>query len=73
MTIVRRRALILPTTCTYRHVSHGSTSSPVSLAILAEMARLVDIIVIIVAELGVHAVTAGTRQYFVWFFEVLIL
>lgn len=66
------RILVLPATSTNGNIPHGPTSSPVSLAILAEVAGLIDIVIIVVAELGVHAITTRTRQYFVRFFEVLI-
>jgi hypothetical protein len=71
--IMRRSVLVLSSTGTYRYISHGSTGSPVSLAFLAEVTGLVDIVIIIVAELCVHAATSRTRNYFVGFFEVLIL
>jgi hypothetical protein len=62
LAIVRTRILVLPTTGAYRYVSHGPTGSPVSLAVLAEMTRLVDIVIIVVTELGVHAITSGARK-----------
>jgi hypothetical protein len=47
------------------HVPHGTAGGPVALAVLAEVARLVDVVVVEVAEFGVHAVATGARQHLV--------
>ena len=67
VTVVRSRILVFASTSTHRHIPHGPTSCPVSLAVLAEMPGLVDIVIVVVTELGIHAITAGAWQYLVWF------
>lgn len=57
------RVLVLATPSSHGHVPHCAPSRPVSLALLTEMAWLVDVVVVVVTELGVHAVAAGARQY----------
>ena len=63
--------LVLPAAGSHRNVPHGAASGPVPLAALAEMARLIDVVVIVVAEFRVHAVTARAGENFVrllqWF------
>lgn len=68
-----RRALGLPTTGTDRHVSHGSSVGPVSLTVLAEMTRLVHVVIVIVAKLGFFAITSGTWKYLIRLLQCLFL
>ena len=67
------RVLVLPTTSTYGHIPHSSTSSPVSLTVLTEMTGLVDIVIVVITKLGVHAIAPGTWKYFVWLLQGLVL
>ena len=68
-----RRTLALAPSCTHRHVAHGTAGRPVPLAVLAEVAWLVDVVVVVVAELGVHAVAPGARQDLVRLLQLLLL
>jgi hypothetical protein len=54
------------------HVAHGAAGRPVPLAVLAELARLADVVVVEVAEFGVHAVAAGARQHLVRPLQLLL-
>ncbi|KVI06431.1 hypothetical protein Ccrd_015244 [Cynara cardunculus var. scolymus] len=65
--------LFLPATCSDRHVPHGASCSPVPLAALAKMARLVDVGIVVVTKLGVHAVTTRARENLIGFFQSLRL
>ncbi|PON36759.1 hypothetical protein PanWU01x14_325740 [Parasponia andersonii] len=60
--IVGGRVLVLAAASPHRDVPHGATSSPVSLTSFTEMARLVDIVIVVVAEFGVHTITTRTWQ-----------
>ena len=60
-----RRAFVLASPRPHRHIPDGSAGSPVPLAVLAEMPGLVDVVVVVITELGVHAIATGTREYFV--------
>lgn len=73
MTVMRCRVLVLAAASTHRNIPHGSTSCPVSLAVLAEVSGLVHIIVVVVTEFGVHAITSRARKYLVRFLEHLLL
>lgn len=65
--------LVLSPTGSNRHVSHGTAGRPVSLALLAEVARLVDVVVVEVAELCVHAAASGAGEDLVGLFQGLLL
>lgn len=65
--------LVLAPAGPHRHVPHSTTGSPVPLALLAEVARLVDVVVVEVAELGVHAAAPGAWQDFVGLLQLLLL
>nr|GMD90689.1 hypothetical protein TorRG33x02_105600 [Ipomoea batatas] len=67
------RSFVLAAAGTHRHVPHGSAGGPVSLTVLAEVTGLVDIVVVVVTELGVLAITPRTRQYFIGLFKVLLI
>lgn len=58
MLVTRSRALALPPTSSHRNVPHGSPGSPVPLARLAEMPGLIYVVIVVVAELGLHAVAS---------------
>ena len=73
MAVVRSRVLVLSSPRSHRHVSHGSSRSPVPLARLAEIAWLVDVVVVVVAELCVHAVAARTWQNFVRLLQCFVV
>ena len=73
MAIVRGWVFVLSPPCTHRHVSHGAPGGPVPLARFAEVTWLVHIIVVVVTELGVHAIAARTWKNFVWFFQRFIV
>jgi len=65
--IKRRRDFVLATTCAYKHISRGSSRSPVTLATFAEVSRLFDIVVVVVAKFCVHAFASWTWNNLVWF------
>jgi len=65
--------LVLAASGPHGHVAHGAAGGPVPLAVLAEVARLVDVVVVEVAELGVHAVAARARQHLVGLLQLLAL
>ena len=71
--VVRGWVLVLSSPRSHRHVPHGAASGPVPLARLAEIAGLVNVVVVVVAELGVHAVAARTRQNFVWLLQCFVV
>jgi len=50
----KSRSLVLPGATSYRDVSEGSTFCPIPSTSLAEIARLCEAIVVVVAELGVN-------------------
>ena len=54
--------LVLPEATADRDIAEGSACSPVAFAVLAEMAGLRRAVVVEVAELGVHGVTARAWQ-----------
>ena len=55
-------AVLLPGASAHRHVAEGSAHGPVALALAAEVAGLVDAVVVIVTELGVHGLAARARK-----------
>jgi len=65
--------LVLAATGPDGNVAHGAAGGPVALAVLAEVARLVDVVVVEVAELGVHAVAARAWQHLVGLLQLLPL
>jgi len=67
------RVLVLATASPYRHIPHSAARGPVPLAVLAEMARLVDIVIVVVAEFGVHAVASRTGEDLVRFLQCFLL
>ena len=69
----RGSVLVLAAAGTDWHVPHGSSGGPISLAMLAEVARLVDVVVVVVAELGVHAVASRAWKHLVWFLWSFVL
>ena len=54
-------------------VAHGAAGGPVALAVLAEVARLVDVVVVEVAELGVHAAAPRAWQDLVRLLQLHLL
>ena len=54
--------LALAATGSDRDVPHGAPGGPVPLAVPAEVPRLVDVVVVVVAELGVEASAPRTRE-----------
>ena len=56
---------MLATTGPHWDVPHAPSSSPVPLAVLAEISGLVDVVVVEVTELGLRAAAAGAREYLV--------
>jgi hypothetical protein len=48
--------LVLAPTSTHWYIAHGTTSCPVPLAVLTKMSWLVNIVIIVITEFGVHAV-----------------
>lgn len=58
-------SLVLPAPPANRNVPQSSSLGPVPPAVLAEMARLGEAIVVVVAELGVERIAAGTLEYLV--------
>uniref|UniRef100_A0A7C8YY62 Uncharacterized protein n=1 Tax=Opuntia streptacantha TaxID=393608 RepID=A0A7C8YY62_OPUST len=67
------RALILTPSSPYWNIPHGPTSSPVPLAALTEVAGLVDVVVVVVAEFGVHTIAPRTGEYLVRLLHRLLL
>lgn len=65
--------LVLSSTSAYRHVPQRPASSPIPLTILAEMPRLIYVVIVEVAELGVQAITSRTWKGLVWLFEDLTM
>jgi len=57
---VMARRFGLPATCPYGYVAKGSAGGPVPLAALAEMPRLINVVVVEVAKLGFHALASWT-------------
>lgn len=57
----------------YRNISHGPASCPISLAVLAEMSRLIHIVVVEIAEFCIHAIAAWAWEYFVRFLESFVM
>jgi hypothetical protein len=55
-------ALTLAPTSTDRKVSHASTCRPIPLTTPAKMPWLVDVVVVVVTELCIHAVATWTWQ-----------
>ena len=62
MSAVGRGVLITAAPGAHGDVSHGTAGRPVALAVLAEVTRLVEIIVVVVAELGCHAGAPRARK-----------
>lgn len=62
------RILVLPlsSASTDRHVADCTTGRPITLTLSTEMARLIDIVVVEVAELGIRTSASWTSQYLVW-------
>lgn len=58
---VMGRRFGLSAACPYWYVAKGSAGSPVPLAALAEMPRLINVVVVEVAKLGFHALASWTR------------
>ena len=65
--------LVLAAASTNRHIPHGSAGRPVSLTLLAEVAWLVDIVVVEITELGVEAVASRTRKDLVRLLQSFLL
>ena len=57
--------LVLASARANGNVAHCAPGRPVPLAAPAEVAGLVDVVVVVVAEFGVHAVAPGARDDFV--------
>ena len=51
------------------NVPKGAAFGPVAAAALAEVARLRDVVVVVVAELGVGGVASGAPQVLLWLWE----
>jgi hypothetical protein len=65
-------ALTLAPTSTNREVSHASTRRPIPLTTPAKMPWLVDVVVVVVTELCIHAVATRTWQNFVRLLQDLL-
>nr|GMC59440.1 hypothetical protein TorRG33x02_105600 [Ipomoea batatas] len=66
MAVMGTGILIFPSASTNRNIPHRPTSRPIPLAVLAEVAGLVNIVIVEITELSLHAITARTRKYLVW-------
>jgi hypothetical protein len=69
---IRTGALALAPSCTDRDISHASTCSPVPLTTLAKMPWLLNVVVVIVTELCIHAIATRAWQDFVWLLQNLL-
>ena len=69
LSVLRRQLLVSSSSCTDRNVSHRPTSSPISLTVLTEMPRLIDIVIVEVTKLSFQAITSRTRNDLVWFLK----
>ena len=67
---VRRRGLGFAPAGPHRHVPEGPTGCPVPLAALAEVSRLVHVVVVEVTELGLHALASRARYDLFWPFHL---
>jgi hypothetical protein len=65
--------LVFATTTTHRNIAQGATRSPVATTILAEMARLSETVIVVVAELGVQRLAARARHHLIWWFQAAFL
>lgn len=65
--------LVLPPSSTNWNVSHCSPSCPISLAVPAEVSRLIDIVVVEITELRLKTVASGTWKDLVRLLENLFL
>lgn len=61
--------LAFPAAGADRDIPHVTAGSPVPLTVPAEVPGLVNVVVVVIAELGVHAVAARTGEDFVWLFQ----
>lgn len=68
-----RRRLGLPPASSNRNVSEGPTSGPVPLAALAEMPWLINVVVVEVAKLGLHALASRAWYDFIRLFLLISL
>jgi hypothetical protein len=65
--------LISASSRTYRNIPYISTSSPIPLAIPAEVPRLANIVIVEVAELCFHAIAARAWHYYIRLPENILL
>lgn len=70
---VTRGTLALPASRPHRNVPHGTAGGPIPLAGFAEMPGLIDVVVVVVAELRLQAVASGTREDLVGFLQGFLL
>ena len=59
------QVLVLPSSGADGDISHGPASCPVSLAVLAEVSRLIDVVIVVVTEFCVQAVASRARKEFI--------
>ena len=64
-------SFVLAAAWTDRDAPHGSTGSPIPLAVSAEVTWLANVVVVVVTELGVRAVASWTWKNLVWFLQVI--
>jgi hypothetical protein len=69
---ISARALALAPTSTNRNISHASTCSPVPLTALTKMPWLLNVVVVVVTKLCIHAVATRAWQDFIWFLQDLL-
>jgi hypothetical protein len=55
------------------NIPQSTSGSPVPLAIFTKVAGLIDIVIIVITELGIKAVTARTCHHLVWFLKALVI
>lgn len=65
MTTVGGYVFVLSPTCPYRDVPHRAPSCPVPLTALAEVTRLINVVVVVITKLGVHAIATGAGEDFI--------
>jgi hypothetical protein len=55
------------------NIPQSTSGSPVPLAIFTKVAGLIDIVIIVITELGIKAVAARTCHHLVWFLKALVI
>jgi hypothetical protein len=62
-------SLVFATTSTHRNIAQSAAGSPVTPAVFAEMSRLCEAVVVVVAELGVEGLATRTSNKLIWWFQ----